>query len=225
MQRFRDIHKGKRIWLLASGPSLVSLDVDRIPKEDIIMAGNSGVVKANRLDYACFTDGAVVGYDYYHDLKNRDCKVIVFNEAEIFPIKEQTYFIKKRSKGGWKFSKEDTEVIYGYDIIHCSMNLAYVMGAKELILCGVDLGGNGKKYHWHDNIIDLKTNNHFHEGWPKADINYGFGAERNGFMKIRLANPDFKVINISMESTLDCWPKKPFEEIINENIWKKVGNQ
>lgn len=213
MQRFRDIHKGKRIWLFGSGPSLATLDVDRIPGEDIIVACNSAVAKAKKLDYACFTDGGVGCYDYYFDLKNRDCKVIIFNEAEIKAIKEETYFIKKRDKGDWKFSKQDTEVIYGYDIVHPSMNFAYMLGGSELILCGVDLKTVGKNYHWED-VEGVHLRADLYKGWKPPEIGYGFGAERNGFMKIRLSNPDFKVINISMESTLDCWPKKPFDEII-----------
>lgn len=212
MQRFLDKHPGKRIWIIASGTSLCDMDLSLIPDEDIIMACNSGVLKTKRIDYACFTDGGVTKFDYYQGLKNRDCTIISFNEAEVKKIKPEFYYITKRqNRDDWNFSKQDNESVFGIDIINCTMHLAYVMGASEIILCGVDMYTKGGNYHWHDkdNIVLTSSGN---TGIP--DINNGFGAELNAFNAISIANPELKVTNANPKSKLNCFVKKYYNDIL-----------
>ena len=149
MQRFKDIHEGKRIWVCGSGPSLLKIIPDQIPIDDIVIACNVATKHFKKMDYACFTDESANFYDYHLNLVTKQCKVILFNE-KIKAIKSETFYIKK--KHGDKFDKNANDVIYGTDIIHCAVNLAWMMGAKEIILAGVDLkySEDGKKYAYLD---------------------------------------------------------------------------
>lgn len=217
MQRFRDIHAGKRIWLLGCGVSLLDINTHQIPEDDIIICCNSSVLYAHRFDYACFTDGLMKYWKYYTNLKDHPCKVIIFNQAEIPAVKEETYFIAKRWPGT-KMSKEDTEVIFGQDVVHCALHFAYMLGGREIILCGCDCFVEKPHYHWNDKA-GIKLD--YHDNMPMdlhdngVSVDYGFDAELQYWKDIYRHNRDLKIINCSAISAIPHYPRKKFNDIIN----------
>jgi hypothetical protein len=207
MQKFRDVFLGKRIWILGCGPSLSDIDFGKIPDNDIILACNSSVLKTDRYNYACFTDGTVPYHQYYHNIPFE--KIISFNEAEI----KAGHYIKKSRK--IKFSKDDTDVCFGLDIIHCTTHLAYVMGASEILLCGCDCYIDGDNYHWNDKEnIETKTIDNTPESFKNNSIvNYSFGAELNYWDKIYFNNPNLPITIVSPNSRIRNFTKKSFDEV------------
>ena len=209
MQKFRDIFLGKRIWVLGCGPSLCDIDFDKIPDDDIILACNSSVLKTSRFNYACFTDGSVPFYEYYRQLPLD--KIISFNEVEV----KAGHYIKKCYN--LKFTKNDNDVCFGIDIIHCTTHLAYIMGASEILLCGCDCFIDEKNYHWNDKEnIDTPITDDIPLGLKQSLIdNYSnmFGAELNYWDKIYANNPKLPITIVGLNSKIRNFPKKTFDEI------------
>ncbi len=226
MLRFKDIHLGKRIWVCGSGGSLLDVITSQLPKEDIIICCNVATKHFDDFNYGVFTDGSVNYYDYFTDLKNKNCKIILFNkECDI--IKEDTFYIEKEHV--FKFNKESNKSIFGADCIHLAVNLAWMMGAKEIILAGVDLKyiSEEKKYAYPcipSSVIPpglLEMNKYSDVGGQGKQTGQsmfdGFlGLSLNYWNKLKEANPNLPIIDISVTGNLKLYPKKTFKEVINE---------
>lgn len=209
MQKFRDMFSGKRIWILGCGTSLCDIDFGKIPCDDIILACNSSVLKTDRFNYACFTDGMIPFFEYYHEIPLE--KIISFNESEVIG----GHYIKKGHR--LNFTKNDKEACFGIDIVHCTTHLAYIMGASDILLCGCDCYIEGDYYHW-SNKDNVKTNatNNIPDGFKQylTDVkDYGFGAELNYWDEIYKRNPYLPITIVSPKSRIRNFTKKSFDEI------------
>jgi uncharacterized Rossmann fold enzyme len=139
MENITNKHKGKRIWVCGSGGSLLDIVPSKIPKDDIVICCNSSTYHFDRFNYAVFTDETANFSNWYLDLKKKRCKVILLNRG-IKAIKQRTIRIDKDfSTWNFKEAEATNRVIGGWDVIHCAVHLAFIMGAAEVILAGVDL--------------------------------------------------------------------------------------
>jgi len=211
LQKYRDKHLGKRIWICGSGPSLTMVDEKRIPKEDILIACNSATYHFKKMDYAIFTDEMANFSNWYLDLKNKPCKVILCNTG-INKLKKNTIYLNKDFTT-WKINRDDVNVIGGYDIIHCAVHIAYVMGASEIILCGVDLRYKTltEKYPYSQDLIDeapqdLKDLIIKGRGVSEDYFDGALGLSLGGWKKIVENNNDLPIKTISQKTNLNYYP-------------------
>ena len=138
MERILNRHEGKRFWVCGSGGSLLDVIEKKIPKDDIIIACNSSTYHLKNPHYAVFTDETANHSQWFLKLaKSKRTQIILLNPC-IPSLKENTIYLEK-DFNNWKFSKEDKKIIGGNDVIHCATHVAYMMGASEIILAGVDL--------------------------------------------------------------------------------------
>lgn len=138
MERILNRHEGKRFWVCGSGGSLLDVVEKKIPKNDIVIACNSSTYHLKNPHYAVFTDDTANHSRWFLKLaKSKRTQIIVLNPC-IPSLKENTIRLEKEFFK-WKFNKEDKKIIGGYDVIHCAVHVAYMMGASEIILAGVDL--------------------------------------------------------------------------------------
>lgn len=219
MERFKDKHKGKRIWVCGSGGSLLDVDPSRIPKQDIIIACNSATYHFETMNYAVFTDESVNYNNYYTNLNKKKCKIILFNN-HIDIIKRGTIVVQKQYDV-WEFTKTGNKVIGGRDVIHCAVHLAWQMGAGQIILAGVDLKHKdaGHKYAYPNTYnantpeglrptLDesMKANDTLFDG----HLGYSLG----GWEEINKANPSLPITTIAVNGNLHIYPKKAFNELV-----------
>jgi len=210
LQKYRDKHLNKKVWICGSGPSLVMVDEKRIPKEDILIACNSATYHFKKIDYAIFSDEIANYSNWYLELKNKPCNIILCNSG-INRIKKNTTYLDKDFTT-WKINKEDSKVIGGYDIIHCAVHIAYVMGASEIILCGVDLMYNsGIKYPYSQELIneapeDLKETLKNGMGVVEDNFDGALGLSVGGWKLILENNKDLPIKTISEKTNLPYYP-------------------
>lgn len=218
LQIFKNKHHGKRIWVCGTGGSLLDVNPKLIPDDDIIICCNSSTqhFKGSRIDYACYTDGC-----NSFDKNYLECKAgsfILFNE-EVQEIHPNTFRVEKK-EDNFKFLPDDTKVIFGYDVVHCAVHLAWIMGASKIILAGVDLKhSNGKKYSYEHRIVDEapqgihdilketgKFNNYRFDGW--------LGASLGGWELINSLNSNLPIVTISQDTNLKLYPSVPFKDLV-----------
>ena len=219
MEEIIDKHKGKRFWICGSGGSLLNVIPSKIPKDDIIIACNSATYHFNKFNYAVFTDETANYSDWYLNLTKKRCRVILLNRG-IKTIKQRTIRIDK-DFSTWSFNKalETKRVIGGYDVIHCAVNLASLMGASEIILAGVDLkhySSTQKHAHsqqlvkdapqWLTELVSKSTaaNEELFDG--------NLGASLGGWNLIYEYN-QLNITSIAVNGNLTIYPLKPFNEI------------
>jgi uncharacterized Rossmann fold enzyme len=222
MEKIIDKHKGKRIWVCGSGGSLLDVIPSKIPKEDIVIACNSATYHFNRFNYAVFTDETANYSNWYLDLKKKRCNVILLNRG-IKVIKQHTLRIDKDFTT-WNFKEAEAKgmVIGGYDVIHCAVHLAFIMGASEVILAGVDLKhytAENKHAHSQELTEDAPQ-------WLKDMIEVNTAANKDLFDgHLGLSLGGWKLINeqqqlniksIAVNGNLTIYPLIPFDELCNK---------
>jgi hypothetical protein len=215
----KDKHKGKRIWICGSGPSLMEVNPNLIPKEDIIICCNSSTYHFQNFNYGVFTDEMANYSEWYLNLINKNCDILLCNER-INVIKDNTIIFSKHNT--WDFKSSDDKVICGIDVIHCATHIAWVMGASTIILVGVDLKhiNSNQKYPYSQDLIEsapTQYKNIIRESSSANSslIDIHLQNSLNGWVKIKEKN-DLNILNISIDGNLKIYPTKKFEELITQ---------
>lgn len=85
-----------------------------------------------------------------------------------------------------------------------AVSLAYHGGAKKIVMLGYDLKKTDGKVHWHGDHVKGLGNAARIDKWPEK------------FIKLADFVKDCKVVNVSKETALDCFPKSS----IFEALWR-----
>ena len=185
----------QRYFICASGPSLTQEDVDYIRGKGVVVVINNTYQLAPWADilYACDTRWWKA---YPEALEHPGRKISIQHnhpDVELWPSNGKINGI-------------------GEDMIHTNsgnsgqmaINLAYLLGAKEIILLGFDFQNTGGKAHWHGNHTRGLGNGAAHE-------------PRIKHMRIaaqQLEAKGIKVINCTRETALDCFERKNLRDVV-----------
>lgn len=189
-------------FLIASGPSLKSADVNAIRGQKVI-AINDNYLLAPWADvlYAC--DGR--WWDWHHErseLKDfRGRKITQDRDAaERYGIE----YIESRDAPG--LSRDPAYIHSGSNAGIQAINLACHFGARRIVLLGYDMQATDGKAHWfgehawHDQD---KVRDH----WHKWLWRYQLVAEDARRM-------DIEIINATRETALTCFPRQPLSSLL-----------
>ena len=203
MKRFKNIHKGKRCFVVGNGPSLKVEDLDKLHEYGEICFGFNRIYRVYnqtewRADYLAFVDcrminicqkdinnldGTIFISDVYHKVKNPriDC-------AQYFHLNLEDYNYYHPT-----FSNElDIEAAWGATVVYdVGLQFAAYMGASEIYLIGCDCTDfrdvvDGKN-HFIDNYIDEKERVEFKDvtlDWKRVFKAYETAewySRKNGF--------------------------------------------
>lgn len=184
----------QRYFICASGPSLTQEDVDYIRGKGIVVMINNGFQMAPWADvvYGCDTRWWKA---YPEAMEHKGRKISIQHnhpDVELWPHDNRINGI-------------------GDEMIHSNsgnsgqqaINMAYLLGAKEIILLGYDFQNTDGKSHWH--------------GDHKRGLGNGAPHEpRIKHMRIaaqQLSEKGVKVINCTRETALDCFERKNLEDV------------
>lgn len=235
LQKFRDIHRGKRIFLVGNAPSLRTEDLDRLYENHEICFAFNGIHKIfGRTKWRPDYYGIV---DFYGFLLNRDrlkkipgthflwdifCPWLNREEAESgdnhFFHYERTGFTTTMPE----FSEDITKGVYlGYSSVYdIGLQFAAYMGASEIYLLGIDHNYPNKKGH---------EGNHFEgyldpgerrlEFFPLENIQKGYEKDKVelSFQKAKqYANAcGLKIYNATRGGHLEVFERVSFDELFD----------
>ena len=193
---YKNLHQGKNLFILASGPSLNDLDLSLL-KNKIVMGLNRSILVYPTPYYQCVFDYRL--FDLYLDsLKS---------VRQLFTLEGRPLGLPLKLLGGEGFSTDLEEGIYsGYTISYFALQVAVYMGFKRIFFLGLDLKHNGPKTHFFGQ--DPQTMNHEETEFPRMKKMLDFGAQT-------LANTDIEVFNCSPTSNLDSFKKLSYLETLN----------
>lgn len=151
LEVYKDIHKGKRIFVIGSGPSLRIEDLNTLHQNHEICIASNSTYRAYdmtpwRADYYCMVDGSAVdgwkedqtklegtlfvGDCYHYYTADYDSKLNYFHR------KNEAHYPNYA-----RFSDDLTKGLYdGATVTYAMIQLAAYMGAEEIYLLGVDNG-------------------------------------------------------------------------------------
>lgn len=153
LSKFKDIHAGKRCFIIGNGPSLRAEDLNRL-KNEITFGTNRIYLLFDKTDYRpsyyMVHDDAILRSYHQEITKNISCPVFYNHNA----VKElldfditNKYFYCLESWVDWQsqtqisplFSQDPLHIYWGATITYDCIQMAVHMGFHEIYLLGVDM--------------------------------------------------------------------------------------
>ncbi|MBT3921984.1 MAG: hypothetical protein HOF21_05350 [Nitrospina sp.] len=193
---YKNLHFGKNIFILSSGPSLADLDLSLL-KNKIVMGLNRSTQVFPAPYYQCV-------FDYrLFDLYQGDYEKV----RQLFTLEGRPLGVPLKLLGGEGFSFDLEIGIYsGYTISYFALQVAVYMGFKKIFFLGLDLKHEGPKTHFFGQ--DPQTVNHEKTEFPKMIKMLNYSTEI-------MASTDVEVYNCSPISTLECFPKITYQKALS----------
>lgn len=149
LKQFKDIHKGKRCFLIGNGPSLSFEDLNTLKENNEITFGVNRIYLSFdktdwRPDYYVLVDSIVLQQDF-ETVQKLNLPVLFigdnYTERSIKNRKNIFYFSRRENRyDSESFSFDFSQYIYGGNtVIYDAMQIAIYMGFEEIILLGVDM--------------------------------------------------------------------------------------
>lgn len=223
----KDLHKGKRGWMIGNGPSVRLEDLDAIPDDDVKFCFNRF--------YKCYADtrlreNYVVSADM---LMIDDFGQEMVDKSAGLPLFCRNRVISEVSGRYVELQPGDTYLpLFSYDpskfvsiggsSVFVAMQMAYFMGVRELFLYGMDFSfsmslGRDPRYKF---PVSFDDNNHFIKGYRDAkpwcpptwrDISAGFINARAAF---ELGGG--RVLNATRGGKLEIFDRTDFESAVGK---------
>jgi len=200
IRQLQDAFKDELVFVLASGPSLTQEDaqtakqcgrvivvnntLEMVPDADALFAGDRRWWQVNKDLWKNFD-----GYKVTKENRNRNSK------------NDDIYTVPYKPDG--TFSKQ--HIIFGGNSGQGALTLAYVMGARKIVMLGFDMSvKNGT--HWHGDHQETtnpnsRRANHWRNHIEKLDKN---------------SKVDIDIINASRYTELNAFKQQTLEEVLEE---------
>lgn len=189
---FKGVHEGKRLFILASGPSLQTLDLSPLHRR-LVMGLNRSALLFPETQYHCTMDQRL--FDEHPEMLR--------HTRYLFSLEGRPFGICLPLLGAEGFSFDLMQGIYsGYTVAYFALQLAVYMGFKEIFYLGLDLRNQGGNTHFFG--YDFHSRNHEHTEFPRMCRMFEYGARA-------LADRGIGVYNCSPDSSLDCFPKVTYD--------------
>lgn len=228
---FKDIHKGKRCFIIGNGPSLTAEDLALL-KDEYSFAANRIFYMFDKTDwrptYYCAQDDVVVrdiADKFDTILPNCNYAFIAaycyraLNEDTLSDKKVLLYFDKfQQSHKGRLFSERIEDFVFdGGTITYAAIQIAAYMGFSEIYLIGVDHNYSTLSFKG-NSINDKDVKSSYFEGMP-IDIKMtkpNTDGSTLSFMKAKeyADSHNLLIANATRGGKLEVFPRVKLEEIL-----------
>ena len=187
------IFKNKTVFIVGGGSSLTGFDFNKLKGKSIIVI-NKGFMTIPFAQVLYFSDYRF--YIWYKDVIT-SFKGLIYTIANKV-LDEKITILKNTGKKG--FDPINGCVRHGGNSGYAAINLAYHLGAKEIVLMGYDMGS-------------INGSTHFHDGYKSKqnDSVYNRFKEPYSALKNEIAKAGITIYNVSLKSQLDVFPKRNIE--------------
>ncbi len=195
ISQFKGIHDGKRLFILASGPSLGTHDLTCLQRR-LVMGLNRSFLIYPSTYYHCCMDQRLF------DLYPTEMKMTRY----LFTIEDRPWGIPMKMLGAEGFSEDLSVGVYsGYTISYVALQVAMYLGFKEIVYVGLDLCHQGNNTHFFGH--DFHSRNHPTSEFPKMKRMFEYAAPF-------ISKAGMRIYNTSPVSELSCFEKIEFERAV-----------
>lgn len=229
----KDLHAGRRAFVLGNGPSLKIEDLERLTDE-VTFAANKIFLAYDqtswRPTYWCCADELVAKNNLEEIAELEHIKFGAFNVANIISRLPYTFTVARPKDGVTPAPRAGLDLLAGVtpgvSVVIFMMKLAYWMGIETIYLLGMDFNfivpegaKTGEKAMGNDVIISQGEQNHFHPDYRKPGEKWTMPLmERQQrefqLMKWRLEGVGRRVYNASRRSKLQTIERLNFDDIV-----------
>ena len=209
-----DIWKNKRCFLIGGGPSLIDFN-PKLLKNELTIGVNKAFIKFNpTINYS-------MDPNFQKFLSKEPCSALTSVQEQWRNYKGVKVFLKTSSKYIYNKNifliqriRDKRKISYDPNIGiipgKCSgfgaLMLAISLGCKEIYLLGYDLDVQNNLTHWHEGYKNQTIEKCLHR--LKR-----FKANFNEYSEI-LRNEGIQIVNLNLDSKLECFPKDSIENIL-----------
>lgn len=188
---------GERVFILGCGPSLSMVSASRLSRSGKVIAVNDAYLKAPRADILYFCDKkwwqsseALVRTTFFG-------RWIVTLEHKLHGVK------RLRNTGPIGLEQDPSGIRHGSNSGYQAINLAYHLGAKEIVLVGFDMRPVNGQVHWRQRNGEQ----------PEAQAKTMRMVMLPKFESLRspLCEAGVGVVNATPDSALQVWPVADIE--------------
>ena len=236
LSKAKDLHKGKRCFMLATGPSLNKIDLSKLKGE--VIFGVNGTYKLKNIDLTYFVYVSAWFWKYHLEgIKNVKCQRRFLPSSMPQLASEATTswlnvgLANYYSSNGHPmpvpghFSFEPQNYIFsGGTVLYLCLQLAYYMGFSEVVMLGLDHSYDkkqDKKLKGHHGGFVSEDNSHFDQNYNPANIEYHVdleAMERSYMISNEIFNQSGrKIYNASPGTHLDTFKKIDFNSLFNSS--------
>lgn len=228
LQKYKDIHKGRRCFIVATGPSLRIEDLDKLHEHGEICISMNKIYRCYdqtswRADYAGIVDYKVISSVIKDKKKKMELPQKIFvadncihldvnnflDDYEYFHLKNEN-FLPNRPR----FSSDITKYVYkGNTVTYFALQMAAYMGFSEIYLIGVDHSMTGKESDKQNHFIenyyeeDEKDKSHYTlSNWDGVTKAYEAAEEYS-------RKHGFRIYNATRGGALEVFERVNFDEL------------
>lgn len=231
VQKYKDIHKGKRCFIVATGPSQNVSDLDMLKNEItftvnygykayrqtkwratyyVVMDDNAGNVLREALSDTHEYEGVFCSPEIYDYIPNGKETMLVTDAKDLFMIDTVWNKLFPNLFPIARFSDDISKKVYcGKTVIYSCIQIAAYMGFSEIYLTGVDCNYHGKKQH-----ADIMASHEISEekklrlGKAGDDMLKQFGA-----LAEVLKKKNIHVYNATRGGSLEAFPRVDLDKL------------
>jgi len=189
------------VYIIGGGPSLNNFNWNSLQGKKTI-AINKAFYAYPKADALYFTDSRFYTW-YKEDIDNFKGLTYTITPAAI-KLSSNINVINRGQKLG--LSKNKQTLSHGNNSGYAAINLAYLLGAKRIILLGYDMGNDGVKGHFHEGYPTHLTSNQIYS-------NQFIPALES--LAPLLKNAGIEVYNACMNSMLNVYPKISIDKALS----------
>ena len=218
LKNFREIHKGKRCFIIANGPSLKKIDFSLLENE--LTIGMNRIYLMKRLknfmpNYLVCIDIPVQLTQFWNEYNSLDIpRFYLWESRKLFGKQEKLYYI--RHGFGHKFCKDILKPLGSTrSVTYTCIQLAYYMGFNTIILIGKDHSYNIDGKATKSVISDGTETNHFVEGYYKKGMKWDIPDYSSEEFAYRLAKEAIEmegkeILDATIDGKLNVFKKVDF---------------
>ncbi|MEN9674839.1 MAG: hypothetical protein RIS76_735 [Verrucomicrobiota bacterium] len=240
IKSIRDIHAGRRAFVLGNGPSLKVADLERL-KGEITFASNKIYLAFEQSDWR------PTYYSVCDKLVARNNAQVISElplnrlmsdwVQEFFPGEKSSTWLRELPVRGLVSNGDGTQthpfsdnLLVGFyggaTVIYQQLQIAFYMGITEVILIGLDFSFQLPDKQVSTDVrgyeVALKSEgevNHFHKDYRKPGEAWAFPDMEGQRTSFRAALKRFQaagrsVVNASRATQLDVFPRRNFDELV-----------
>lgn len=230
----KNIHQGRRAFIIGTGPSLLISDLDQL-KDEITFGCNKIYLAFDQTDWRpsyYFVLDRLVAENNKEKIRSLSLQKFLDHRLQpLFQDDPDAVYIRNLGlieKAEQSFSKDPTVGAYcGGTVLYHHLQMAYYMGIREVYLLGVDFHFTVPSIHKKrresggSDIVRGGPVNHFHPDYRKSGEEWfapKLEMQRRAF---RIAKETFKadggkVLNASRKSWLRVFPRVKFDQLMRK---------
>jgi len=223
IKTFHNIHKGKRCFIIANGPSLKKTDLSFL-KGEFTIGMNRIYLSEKEMgfvpNYIVVHDIAIQLEQFRDDLNKLDLpKFFNWNARKLFDFKDNLTFIRS----GYKphFSTDLTKSSWaGHSVTGICIQLAYYMGFSEVYLIGKDHSYAEKGTPGKVLVSSGKESNHFVKGYYNQGMKWKIPDYKGEELAYTMARKTFEndnriIKDATIDGKLNIFEKVEYESLFN----------